>query len=166
MSVAPHWRIAMCFLWLNPYVLFSIENSKRAVILLAVIATEDPKFALVESCCMILYLRSATDDGTQHSLCRYRGSWSIWCQIALFSAHTRACSDLIGAGGHNLVTTTILCCCDLGWGRFWDKSPRQLSLLFWREGSCVLVWVKVRRTALTRQVRLRRLVIIIVAHAR
>lgn len=74
MSVAPHWRVTMRFLRLNPYVLFRIENSKRAMVLLSIVATEDPKFALVEGCCMILYLRSATDDGTEHSLSRYRGS--------------------------------------------------------------------------------------------
>lgn len=47
MSVASHRRIAIGLFWLNPNVLFGVENAKAAVIFLTIVATEDPQFSLV-----------------------------------------------------------------------------------------------------------------------
>ena len=47
----------MRFLRLDPDILFSVKDSETAVILLSVVASEDPQFALVQSSCVILDLR-------------------------------------------------------------------------------------------------------------
>jgi len=64
MSVAPHRWVAVRLFRLDPYVLLGVENSKRAMVLFAVVAAEDPQFILVQRRCMVLYLGSATDNGS------------------------------------------------------------------------------------------------------
>ena len=56
----------MCLLWLDPHILFSVKNSQARVIFLAIIATEDPEFTVIERRCMVLDLRC--NDGAEHSL--------------------------------------------------------------------------------------------------
>ena len=57
MAVSAHRWTTMRLLWFDPHVLLSVENTQARVILLAVIATEDPQLAMIQRCSMILYLR-------------------------------------------------------------------------------------------------------------
>ena len=63
----------MRFLWLYPHVLFCVKDSETAVIFLAVVAAEDPEFALVKRGCVVLDLRRPGYDRPKHGLSR---DWS------------------------------------------------------------------------------------------
>ena len=59
MSIPTHGWVPVRLLWLNPNILFRIKDPQTTMILLAIVATEDPQFALVERRCVILDLRRA-----------------------------------------------------------------------------------------------------------
>lgn len=59
MSIPAHGWVPVRLLWLNPNILFRIKDPQTTMILLAIVATEDPQFALVERRCVILDLRRA-----------------------------------------------------------------------------------------------------------
>ena len=56
MPIPSVWRISTWFLVLYPLQSFSVKHSEVAVVLFAIIATEDEKLLVVKCGCMILYL--------------------------------------------------------------------------------------------------------------
>ena len=68
MTIAAHGWAPRRLLWFNPHILLRIKNAQTRMVLLAVIASKDPQFALVERRCMVLDLGSTTYDRTKHGL--------------------------------------------------------------------------------------------------
>ena len=60
MSVSARRRGATCLLRFDPLQSFCVEDSQVAVVLLAVIAPKHVQFAFVESCSVVLNLRSGS----------------------------------------------------------------------------------------------------------
>lgn len=62
MPISAHWLLPARLLALDPDVAVRVEHSQAAVVLLAIVATEDIQLALVESRRVVLDLGSLSAD--------------------------------------------------------------------------------------------------------
>lgn len=115
--ISSHWWITMCLFRLDPYILLCIKNSQTTVIFLPIIASKDPKFALVKRCSVIFNLRSATHDRSEGCLSRW--SWSTIILPTLCSSRLRIVISSI---------CIIFRCRNLSRCRLWNKLPCQFCL--------------------------------------
>ena len=72
MAVPAHWCASVHLLRLDPQVELGVEDAETAVVLLAVVAAEDPELAAVERRCVVLNLRRAVEKWPCHRLGRVR----------------------------------------------------------------------------------------------
>ena len=93
--ISAHREVTSCGPWCQPYLQLKVKDTQTTVILLAIVATEDPQLVIVQGCCMVLDLRGVLDNSVDRGSIRCLSITPVLMLIGLSLASLALCKLLV-----------------------------------------------------------------------